>query len=86
MDLVLCHDGPCGVFSSHISGLKEKVRKALDLLSSRVGVGLLMASLLQVGDLPDGDELKTRRLRRHLAKSDGRTANIFSKSILKFEI
>ncbi len=36
----------------HISGLKEKVRKALDLLSSRVGVGLLMASLLQVGDLP----------------------------------
>lgn len=42
-------------FNSHISGLKEKVRKALDLLSSRVGVGLLMASLLQVGDLPDGD-------------------------------
>lgn len=56
MDLVLSNDGPCsGVFSSHISGLKEKVRKALDLLSSRVGVGLLMASLLQVGDLPDGD-------------------------------
>eukprot|EP00435_Cladocopium_sp_Y103_P019377 s726_g4.t1 len=31
------------------NGLREKVQKALDLLSSRVGVGLLMASLLQVG-------------------------------------
>ncbi|CAL1158468.1 unnamed protein product [Cladocopium goreaui] len=31
------------------NSLREKVQKALDLLSSRVGVGLLMASLLQVG-------------------------------------
>ena len=87
MDLVLCHDGPCGgVFSSHISGLKEKVRKALDLLSSRVGVGLLMASLLQVGDLPDGMPWKLVDFVDIWSRVMAGLQNIFSKSILKLEI